>query len=64
MKDILTNILIYFDLIVTIGFVIAKLNGGITWNWWWIYVGLWGPAILTIIAAMIANVIDEVRYCA
>jgi hypothetical protein len=32
--------------ILTIIFVIAKLVGGVTWSWWWVFSPLWISALL------------------
>jgi hypothetical protein len=34
--------------ILTIIFVIAKLVGGVTWSWWWVFSPLWISGLLSL----------------
>jgi hypothetical protein len=46
--------------ILTIIFVIAKLVGGISWSWWWVFSPLWISALLGIGIVVVVFVIAAI----
>lgn len=45
--------------ILTIIFVIAKITGYITWNWWWVFSPLWLPLTIGLAILLIILIIKE-----
>lgn len=39
---------------LTLLFVAAKLFGAIAWSWWWVFSPIWIPALIVILAVLIA----------
>lgn len=38
--------------LLTIGFIILKLIGKITWSWWWVLSPLWISAIIVLVVLL------------
>ena len=59
MKKLIIKKVLKPDVVITIVFLILKLNNIISWSWWWVFSPIIIPVIIFIIAAYIKKLIQQ-----
>ena len=64
MKNQIANNNISFVGLLTIAFIVLKLTGYISWNWWWVLSPLWIEAAIFFAIILICFIFAAVRVLA